>query len=137
MEKRTMKQAALRTFLVASAIALLGSACGKADAPGAQAKATNAAPEAALKDGGLTLVDFKLAKNAAGKPVLKGNVGNAATRKFAHVSAEFKLLDAKDNEVGTAIAGVDNLEAKFSWSFEVEVLPAGVTSAKFAGFKTQ
>jgi len=127
---------ALRTFLITAAIAALVSACGKADAPVAESKVTNAAVEPVLKDGGLTLGDFKLTKNAAGKPVLKGEVSNVATRKIAHASIDFKLLDAKDNEVGTATAAVDNLEAKFSWSFEVEVLPAGVVSAKFAGFKT-
>jgi len=126
-----------RSFLIAAAIAILVSACGKTEAPIAEAKITNAAPEPVLKDGGLTLVDFKLTKNAAGKPVLKGNVSNAATRKIAHATIDFKLLDAKNKEVGTATAAVDNLEAQFSWSFEVEILPAGVTSAKFAGFKTQ
>jgi hypothetical protein len=125
----------LKTILLAATLALLGSACGKASAPGAEATIPSAAPQAALKDGGLTLVDFKLAKNAAGKPVLQGNVSNAATQKIAHAAIDFKLFDAKDNELGTATASVDNLEAKFSWSFEVEVLPAGVASAKFAGFK--
>jgi hypothetical protein len=126
----------LRAFLIATAIALLGSACGKADAPVAAGKVADAAPEPVLKDGGLTLVDFKLTKNAAGKPVIKGNIDNVATKKIAHASIDFKLLDAKDKELGTATAAVDNLEAKFSWSFEVEVLPPGVSSAKFAGFKT-
>ena len=125
----------VKIFLIALALAALASACGKAGAPGAET--TNAAPEPVLVDGGLTLVDFKLTNNAAGKPVLKGNVSNVATRKIVHASIDFKLLDTKDNEVGTATAAVDNLEAKFSWSFEVEVFPAGVTSAKFAGFKTQ
>ncbi len=127
----------LKSFLIAAAAAALLCACGKTDAPGAETKVAEAAPEPVLKDGGLTLIDFQLTKNAAGKPVLKGNVGNVATRKIAHASIEFKLLDAKGNEVGTATAAVDNLEAKFSWSFEVEVLPPGVTSAKFAAFKTQ
>ena len=127
----------VKTFLIAAAIATFVSACDKPDAPGAETKATSAVPEPVLKDGGLTLVDFKLTQNAAGKPALKGNVSNVATRKIAHASIDFKLLDAKGNEVGTATAGVDNLEAKFSWSFEVEILPPGVSSAKFAGFKTQ
>lgn len=127
----------LKSILIVITLALLSGACGKAGAPGAETKVAKAAPEAVLKDGGLTLIDFKLTKNTAGKPVVQGNVSNAATQKIARAAIEFKLFDAKDKEVGTAIASVDNLEAKFSWVFEVEVLPAGVTTAKFASFKIQ
>jgi hypothetical protein len=127
----------LQTLLLATAITLLSSACGKSTAPAAPRAGAAATPEAQATASGLALVDFKLSKNAAGKPVLTGKVSNSAAQKIAHASIDFKLLDDKNNEVGTVTAGVDNLQAKFSWSFEVEVLPAGVASAKFVGFRVQ
>ena len=127
----------IQTLLMTAAITLLTSACGQSTAPAAPAAGAAATPDAQAAATGLALVDFKLTKNAAGKPVLTGNVSNSATQDIARASIDFKLLDDKNNEVGTVTAGVDHLQAKFSWSFEVEILPAGVSSARFVGFRIQ
>lgn len=127
----------LPTLLMATALSVLISGCGKQSAPPPAAPASTA-PAAAqatpVNAEGLSLLDFTITKNQAGKSVLKGNVSNSTTRKLDHATVEFKLFDKVGNEVGTAMASVDNLGARFSWSFEVEIQPQDAASAKLVGF---
>lgn len=124
------------TLLMATALIVLISGCGKQSAPppAAPASTAPAAQVTPINTEGLTLLDFTITKNQAGKSVLKGNVSNSTTRKLDHATVEFKLFDKTDNEVGTATASVDNLGARFSWSFEVEIQPQDAASAKLVGF---
>ena len=121
------------TLLMATALIVLISGCGKQSAP-APASTAPAAQVTPINTEGLTLLDFTITKNQAGKSVLKGNVSNSTTRKLDHATVEFKLFNKTDNEVGTAMASVDNLGARFSWSFEVEIQPQDAASAKLVGF---
>ncbi|MBK7425457.1 MAG: hypothetical protein IPJ48_21535 [Propionivibrio sp.] len=125
------------TLLMATALSVLSSGCGKQSAPppAAPASTAPAAAQATPSNAeGLSLLDFTITKNQAGKSVLKGNVSNSTTRKLDHATVEFKLFDKAGNEVGTAMASVDNLGARFSWSFEVEIQPQDAASAKLVGF---
>lgn len=125
--------AILPTLLMAAAISALSSGCGK-QSDQAPANTKTAEQAAQTNAEGLSLLDFTITKNQAGKSVLKGNVSNSTTRKLDHATVEFKLFDKTDNEVGTAMASVDNLGARFSWSFEVEIQPQDAASAKLVGF---
>jgi len=111
----------------------MSSGCGQQSTP-APANTKTAEQVAQTNAEGLSLLDFTITKNQAGKSVLKGNVSNATTRKLDHATVEFKLFDKTGNEVGTAMASVDNLGARFSWSFEVEIQPQDAASAKLIGF---
>ena len=123
-------------ILMAAALSVLSSGCGKqnAQAPAKPASTTPAAQATPVNAEGLSLLDFTITKNQAGKSVLKGNVSNTTTRKLDRATVEFKLFDKTGNEVGTAMASVDNLGARFSWSFEVEIQPQDAASAKLVGF---
>jgi hypothetical protein len=70
---------------------------------------------------GLSLLNYKFTKNSAGDVVIKGHVNNVSNRKTNLAIVKFKLLDKKGNEVGTVTTSVNNLEANFSWLFEVPV----------------
>lgn len=124
------------TLLMATALGVLSSGCDRQSvpAPAAPANTPPAAQPAPVTAEGLSLLDFTIGKNQAGKSVLRGNVGNSTPRMLDHATAEFKLFDKTGNEVGTATASVDNLGAGFSWSFEVEIQPQEAVSAKLAGF---
>lgn len=121
------------------ATALLVGGCAKEDAPPAAAPAP-AKPVAAVPQPppvspeALTLLEFKIAKNQAGKPVLKGSISNASPQTIKLATATFTLFNKKGVEIGTSIATVDNLEPGFAWTFEAQILQEGVASAKFAGF---
>jgi hypothetical protein len=129
--------ASVRSILLATAILLLGSGCAKEDVPPAAAPAA-AKPIVVLPPPvsaeALTLLEFKIGKNQAGKPVLKGSISNATPQTIKLATATFTLFDKKGVEIGTSIATVDNLEPRFAWTFEAQILQEGVASAKFAGF---
>jgi hypothetical protein len=126
------------TLLMATALCVIISGCGKQSAPPPAAPASTApaaaAPATPINAEGLSLLDFTISKNQAGKSVLKGNVSNSTPRKLDHATVEFQLFDKTGKEVGTATASVDNLGARFSWSFEVEIQPQDAASAKLVGF---
>ena len=128
--------ATLSTLLLATALSVLNNGCGKqnASAPAKPASTTPSSPATPVNVEGLSLLDFTITKNQAGKSVLKGNVSNSTTRKLDHAAVEFKLFDKTGNEVGTAAASVDNLGARFSWSFEIEIQPQDAVSATLVGF---
>lgn len=125
--------------LLMAAMLLLAGACSRDDPPPPPAAVAvkpiqpEALPPPVSTDG-LKLLDLKIVRTAAGKLVLKGSIGNSSPTKITLGTASFTLLDKKGREIGTAIATVDNLEAKFAWTFEVPILQEGVASAKFAGF---
>lgn len=121
------------TLLMATVLSVLISGCGQQSTP-APANTKTAEQVAQTNAEGLSLLDFTITKNQAGKSVLKGNVSNSTTRKLDHATVEFKLFDKTGNEVGTSMASVDNLGARFSWSFEVEIQPQDAASAKLVGF---
>ena len=129
--------ASVRPILLATAVLLLGSGCAKEDVP------PTAAPVAAkpiivalppVSAEALSLLDFKIEKNQAGKLLLKGSIGNASPQKITYATATFTLFDKKGVEIGTSIAAVDNLGPESSWNFQVVVMQEDVASAKFAGF---
>ncbi len=135
-----MKQleTSLPMILMVAALTLVSSGCSKQSAPPATAPAEGkpAAVQAAAPVSAdvLSLVDFKITKNQAGKSVVKGSVSNSSSQPIMHATAEFKLFDKGGKEIGSAMASVDNLGAKFSWNFEVEFTPENAASAKFSGF---
>ena len=129
--------ASVRSILLATAILLLGFGCAKEDVPPAAAPAA-AKPIVVLpppvSTEALTLLEFKIVNNPAGKPVLKGSISNTSPQTIKLATATFTLFDKKGVEIGTSIATVDNLEPRFAWTFEAQILQEGVASAKFAGF---
>jgi hypothetical protein len=70
---------------------------------------------------GLSLLNYKFTKNSVGEVVIKGHINNVSNRITNLAIVKFKLLDKKGNEVGTVTTSVNNLEANFSWLFEVPV----------------
>jgi hypothetical protein len=123
--------------LLATAMLLLSGGCAKEDIPPtavpAAAKPIVVLPPPVSAEA-LTLLEFKIVKNQAGKPVLKGSISNATPQTIKLATATFTLFDKKGVEIGTSIATVDNLEPRFAWTFEAQILQEGVASAKFAGF---
>jgi hypothetical protein len=125
--------------LLATAVLFLAGGCAKEDAPPAAApvpvKPVAAVPQPPpVSAEALSLLAFKIEKNQAGKPVLKGSVSNTSPQAMKLATASFKLFDKKGVEIGTSTATVDNLEPGFAWTFEAQILQEGVTSARFAGF---
>ncbi len=129
--------ASVRPILLATAVLLLGSGCAKEDVPPAAApvaaKPIAVAPPPVSAEA-LSLLDFKIVRNQAGKSVLKGSVSNTSPQTIKLGTATFKLFDKKGVEIGTSTATVDNLEPGFAWTFEAQILEEGVVSARFAGF---
>jgi len=135
----------LRQISIALVIGIVIGGCNKTNnnppPPPAESpaqKAPEATPPTAISDPAttapLTLVDFKIEKNQSGKLVVKGNATNSSTNKIPYAIATFKLLDKNNKEIGETSAGVNNLEAQFSWAFEAPIAEGSATSATFAGF---
>ena len=133
--------APLRPILMAIAITALSSGCTKKAAPPPAPASTQPAAQASAPPPAsaevLSLLDFRIAKNEAGKTVLIGNVSNSSLTKIDRATVTFSILDKSGNEIGTTMASVANLNARFSWTFEVEIAPAGAASAKLIGFTTK
>ena len=128
-----------QTILLAASIAIISSGCTKKTPTPPPAASTQPAAQqsVAANTEALTLLDFRIEKNEAGKTVLRGNIGNSATTKIDHAAATFKVFDKAGNEIGTATAGVDNLNARFSWTFEVEIVQEGADSARLVAITAQ
>jgi len=129
--------APVRPILLVIAVLLLGSGCAKEDLPPTAAPVAAkpiVAPPPPVNPEALKLLEFKIAKNQAGKPVVKGSISNASPQTIKLATATFTLFNKKGVEIGTSIATVDNLEPGFAWTFEAQILQEGVASAKFAGF---
>jgi len=129
--------APVRPILLVIAVLLLGSGCAKEDLPPTAAPVAAkpiVAPPPPVNPEALKLLEFKIAKNQAGKPVLKGSISNTSPQTIKLATATFTLFNKRGVEIGTSIATVDNLEPGFAWTFEAQILQEGVASAKFAGF---
>lgn len=54
--------------------------------------------------------------------VVKGVVENVSNKNFSYASVEFSIYDAEGNNLGTAIANINNLSKGDTWRFEAHLL---------------
>ena len=127
----------ISSILLGAAIIISVCSCGKKDStPPPPPASSGVQTNDPSKNGYLTLLDFKIARNKAGNLALTGSVSNSSTEITPHAVATFKLLDKDGKEIGETVVTVDNLQAQFSWTFEAVLTNESTTSAKFIGFTT-
>lgn len=85
------------------------------------------APSAAAS---LSVTDYTWKASEYGGVKLVGTVRNSSSRQFKYAAVEFNLYDKAGNQVGSAIANVNNLEGNGTWKFEAPVFQDGVSTAK-------
>lgn len=78
----------------------------------------------------LSISDLKIMTTSNGKLVVHGATNNASGKKYSRVDLEINLFDKEGASLGTTAAGVDNLEAGFTWSFDAEITQRTAVSAK-------
>lgn len=54
--------------------------------------------------------------------VIKGTVKNSSNKNYSYASVEFSVYDAAGNNLGTAIANINNLSKGDTWNFEAHLL---------------
>ncbi len=110
----------IRSILLATALLLLANGCAKEDVPPA------AAPVAAepmvvapppVSAEALKLLEFKIVKNQAGKPVLKGSISNGTPQTIKLATATFTLYNKKGVEIGTSTATVEQSGSRIRLDF--------------------
>ena len=52
---------------------------------------------------------------------VKGMAKNVSNRDFSYVSIEFSIYDSSGNNLGTALANINNLSKGDSWQFEAHL----------------
>ena len=113
-------------------ISLVVGGCGK-EGSGSSSQPSTKTVEQEIP-ASLTMIEYSVVRNQAGKIVVKGNAKNVSNQKISHATAQFKLLDSNGHETGETFASVDNLEVQFTWAFEASVTNESTVTAKFIGF---
>ena len=54
--------------------------------------------------------------------VIKGTAKNTSGRNYSYASVEFSVYDASGNNLGTALANINNLGSGDTWRFEANLL---------------
>jgi hypothetical protein len=96
-----------------------------------EAKARTAAIEEEVS--GLKIGEWGWDRTEYGSPVIRGKVENPSGKAYTYAQVSFSLFDKAGNQVGTAMANINNLLPKGSWSFEAGVLQDTAVKARFAG----
>lgn len=79
----------------------------------------------------LKLEEFDWKTGEYGNNFLVGTVKNNSSKQFSYAQISFNLYDNNKNQVGTALANINNLEPNGTWKFEAVVLEDNATTAKF------
>lgn len=53
--------------------------------------------------------------------VIKGTAKNTSSRNYSYASVEFSVYDASGNNLGTALANINNLGSGDTWHFEANL----------------
>ena len=53
---------------------------------------------------------------------IKGHAKNNTNKDYSYASVEFSVYDSSGNNLGTALANINNLSSGDSWSFEATLL---------------
>ncbi len=53
--------------------------------------------------------------------VIKGTAKNTSSRNYSYASVEFSVYDASGNNLGTALANINNLGSGDTWRFEASL----------------
>lgn len=73
--------------------------------------------------------DWKFTRGEYGNTFITGVVKNTG-KAVSYAQITFTLLDKSNNQVGTALANINNLEANGKWKFRAICLNEDVSSAK-------
>lgn len=88
--------------------------------------ASNQAPASAVLRGGLELIDTpKAATNEYGYMEITGRVKNTSSKTYTYAQITFIVANSAGEQVGSAMANVNNLEAGATWKFRAVSLAAG------------
>jgi len=118
-----------------------GSDKGKVSAE-ANESASNSTEEAASTEAPkekYTITEEELDTSNPYNVVVRGILTNNTDRDYSYLQVEYILYDADGNQVGSALANVNNLKAGGSWKFEASSLKgadevAGYELADVTGF---
>jgi len=80
-----------------------------------------------------TLVDWGWERGEYNNNYISGTVKNNTNKTYGYAQISFSLHDEDGAQVGSAMANINNLEARGTWKFKAIVLTKTATKAKFKG----
>lgn len=128
LKKKKMGTLGLTVIVIVVLISLFICAVGFWSTLSEQGKETSQTSE-----GGLSVVDWEFVKGDFGTKRIIGTIKNNSSKEYSYVQVEFNLYDSNDNQVGSALANVNNLEPHGTWKFEAVVIEANAKKAKLKG----
>jgi hypothetical protein len=88
-------------------------------------------PKPVAEKPNLELLDYKSVVGEFGNQTIKGRVRNNTDREYSYAQIEFNLYNKSNNQVGSALANINNLEPGGIWAFEAAMLQDDVATYKF------
>lgn len=111
-----------------------GSDEGKVSVESTEAEPEATEEEAAKKEEPqekYTVTDEELDTSNPYSAVIRGILTNNTDRDYSYLQVEYILYDADGNQIGSALANVNNLKAGGSWKFEAATLKSPDEIAAF------
>lgn len=122
---KKLKHTGLRVFLglivVLFALGALASMGGNTTQTSSQTKPQE----------NFTLVSDKRVTDSIGTTYIEGEIKNNTNKSYTYVQVTFNLYDADGNQLGTAVANINNLEPNGTWKYKA----IGLTSQAVSSYK--
>lgn len=81
----------------------------------------------------LVLVSSEMNYDGYSTTYIEGTIENKSDKEYSYVQVTFNLFDAEGNQLGTAVANINNLQPNASWKYKA----IGLTTQKVERFELQ
>lgn len=81
----------------------------------------------------LVLVSSEMNYDGYSTTYIEGTIENKSDKEYSYAQVTFNLFDAEGNQLGTAVANINNLQPNASWKYKA----IGLTTQKVERFELQ
>ena len=78
-----------------------------------------------------TLLSDRMTEDGIGSTYIEGEIKNNTNKQYSYVQVSFNLYDSKGNQLGTALANINNLDSNATWKYKA----IGLTTEKVTSYK--
>ena len=78
-----------------------------------------------------TLLSDRMTEDGIGSTYIEGEIKNNTNKQYSYVQVSFNLYDSKGNQLGTALANINNLDPNATWKYKA----IGLTTEKVTSYK--
>lgn len=87
--------------------------------------------KSAISQEKFTLLSDKMTQDSIGSTYIEGEIKNNTNKQYSYVQVTFNLYDSKGNQLGTALANINNLDPNATWKYKA----IGLTTEKVTSYK--